>query len=388
MGSASFERPKAFRERAYAFGKAYDDGFDTAQRKVTLAKLGQQLQAGDYAGAARTAFDAGDVGVGTNLLKLGQQQQQSKDASAAFGQLSQSYGGGSSTPAFAGGSVTMAAPSDNRETENKFVGALKDGGLTNPFGLAAAAAYARRESGYKPDNITGSWSDPSESGHPGTSGGILSWRGDRLANMQRMTAGSKDPVAAQAKFFLTEDPNTTLALQNAKSPEEAHDILAKAWKFAGYDSPGGEYAARLGLTKGYLSRIGGDQAAPAQVASVAMTMPEGASGLNPDALSVRPSPLPPQRPSDAQLAMVGRPTQVASADPSFMPTPAPVPAQAAAPAGDGGDDAADAPAPGQLPSQAKAQVSAAAPAHLEQAGLPPQAAAAVGATAPAGYRPN
>lgn len=364
-------------------GKSYNDAFDAAQRKTALAKLGTQIQGGDYAGAARTAFDAGDVGVGTNLLKLGQQQQQSKDASAAFGLLGQSYGGGSPIPSFAGGSATMTAPDDNRETENKFVGALRDGGLTNPFGLAAAAAYARRESGYSPNNITGSWSDPSKSGQPGTSGGILSWRDDRLDNMRAATAGAKDPVTAQAKFFLTEDPNTTLALQNAKSPEEAHAIMAKAWKFAGYDSPGGEYAARLGLTRGYLSRIGGAQSAPTQVASAPMTMPEGASGLNPDALSARPTPLPPRRPSDAQLALAGQPTQVASADPSFMPTAAPAPTQAVAPASDGGDDAADAPAPSQSQPQAKARVSAAAPAHLEQAGLPPQAAAAVGATAPA-----
>ncbi len=48
----------------------------------------------------------------------------------------------------------------------------------------------------------------------------------------------------------------TLALQNAQSPEEANDILAQAWKFAGYNRPGGgEYAARLGTTRAYLNGL-------------------------------------------------------------------------------------------------------------------------------------
>ncbi|MCJ2068484.1 hypothetical protein MKK75_06630 [Methylobacterium sp. J-030] len=210
----------------------------------------------------------------TGLLKAQNGGGAPRGGLAALGQSVQPMN--AKLPSFAGGSAPMTLPSGgNKEIENQFVGALKDGGLTNPFGLAAAAAYANRESRYSPSNITGSWSDPSQSGQPGTSGGILSWRGDRLDNMRAFTAGAPDPVTAQAKFFLTEDPNTTLALQNAKSPEEANDILAKAWKFAGYDDPRGkEYTARRNMTRGYLSRVAGvdpgpvagPQAAPAAVA--------------------------------------------------------------------------------------------------------------------------
>jgi hypothetical protein len=365
-------------------GDAYSKGLSEYDQKLALSKLGTQLQGGDYSGAAGTAFNTGDLNTGLSLMKLGQAQAQQKANAPLLDALTRSYSGApvDATPAFAGGSAKMSIPSSNNEIENKFIGALKEGGLTNPVGLAAAAAYGRRESGYSPDKIGGSWSDPSQSGQAGTSGGILSWRNERLGSMRAATAGSSDPVTAQAKFFLTEDPNVTMALQNAKSPEEANDILAKAWKFAGYNSPGtGEHAARLNTTRAYLARLGGQQD-PTQIASAPAAMPPGASGLNPDALSARPTPLPPARPSDAQLAMVGQPTQVASADPNFVPgAPSAQVAPAAAPTAstDGEGDAPDAP----VPPQARAQVSAAAPANLEQAGLPRQAAAAVGATAPA-----
>ena len=160
----------------------------------------------------------------------------------------------------------LAPPSGNSaEVQSRFVDALKQGGLTNPVGLGAVAAYGQHESGYSPDKIAGSWSDPSESGQAGTSGGLLSWREGRLRNMQAATAGAKDPVAAQAGFFLNESPELTAALQNAKTPEEANRLMAEAWKFAGYNRPGGENAARLATTRSFVSRLGAD-GAPQQVA--------------------------------------------------------------------------------------------------------------------------
>lgn len=152
------------------------------------------------------------------------------------------------SPQAAGGSI-----------QDRFVGALRDGGLTNPNGLGAVAAYAQHESRYSPSNINGSWSDPSESGQAGTSGGILSWRADRLANMRAFTQGAADPVVAQAKFLLQENPQLTRSLQNASSPQEANDLMARAWKFAGYNRPGGEYASRLATTQDFVKRLGNGQ---------------------------------------------------------------------------------------------------------------------------------
>lgn len=250
---------------------------------------------GMIAGLGKTFGDAYDAGVKERqereapdiIAKLVGLQSAGADpmTGGTLGSLAQSYQNGSGTgtgapqaaqlPSFAGGGAApMRMPGSGGENETKFVDALKAGGLTNPYGLAAMAAYAGRESGYKGSNITGSWSDPSQSGQPGTSGGILSWRGDRFTNMQRMTAGASDPVAAQAKYALVENPDLTLALQQAKSPEEANALMARAWKFAGWDQAGGENAARLASTRAYVASLGGG---PPQQASAPAPNPQAAA---------------------------------------------------------------------------------------------------------------
>ncbi|MCJ2089586.1 hypothetical protein MKK88_26880 [Methylobacterium sp. E-005] len=180
-----------------------------------------------------------------------------------------------------GPSSAQAATNDPSDIRGRFISTLQQGGLTNPNGLGAVAAYAQHESRYSPSNITGSWSDPSESGQAGTSGGILSWRDDRLANMKAFTQGAADPVAAQANFLLQENPQLTRALQNAQSPQEANALMADAWKFAGYNRPGGENAARLATTQAYANSLGGGQALPgvgaASQMSPGIARPAGAS---------------------------------------------------------------------------------------------------------------
>jgi hypothetical protein len=172
---------------------------------------------------------------------------------------------GATTASVQGGPAPLslaAAPAQQPSggsIQDRFVGTLRDGGLTNPNGLGAVAAYAQHESRYSPSNITGSWSDPSESGQAGTSGGILSWRGPRLDAMRAYTQGAPDPVVAQAKFLLQENPKLTQSLQNAKSPQEANDLMAQAWKFAGYNRPGGEYASRLSTTQNFATRFANGQ---------------------------------------------------------------------------------------------------------------------------------
>ncbi|MCJ2101178.1 hypothetical protein [Methylobacterium sp. E-046] len=177
-----------------------------------------------------------------------------------------------------------AATPDPNDIRGRFISTLQQGGLTNPNGLGAVAAYAQHESRYSPSNITGSWSDPSESGQAGQSGGILSWRADRLANMRAFTQGAADPVVAQAQFLLKENPQLTQALQNAGSPDEAHRLMAQAWKFAGYDRPGGENAARLATTQAYANSFGNGQALPGVSAprggSMGSTSQRGSFGLS------------------------------------------------------------------------------------------------------------
>ncbi|MDX3926738.1 MAG: hypothetical protein QHC90_13165 [Shinella sp.] len=146
--------------------------------------------------------------------------------------------------------------------------------VNNPYALSAIAATGRAESGWSGDNAGRTWSDPSQSGQAGTSGGSLSWRGPRLASLQSYAAskgeqGNGSPQT-QAEFFLQENPQLIQSLNNAKSPQEAADIMANAWRFAGYDNPGGgEAARRRALAQNYYAQeFGRGNAASSAINSV------------------------------------------------------------------------------------------------------------------------
>lgn len=134
------------------------------------------------------------------------------------------------------------------DTYRPFIDTVRAGGLANPYGLAAVASTGKAESGWSAENAMRTWSDPSESGQAGTAGGILSWRGPRY---QALAATGDLSPEGQAKFFLQENPQLIQALNNASSVEEAQQIMNNAWKFAGYDRPGGEAGRRLAMAKSY-----------------------------------------------------------------------------------------------------------------------------------------
>jgi hypothetical protein len=155
------------------------------------------------------------------------------------------------------------------QIQSDFIGTVRNGGLTNPYGLAAVAATGRAESSWDPSKVNAAWPDPSQSGQAGTAGGILSWRNERLANLRNFAqAQGEDPSnispTTQAQFFLQEDPTLITRLNQARSPQEAAGIMANAWKFAGYDQAGGEAARRAALTQNYYAQQFGKQ--PTQVA--------------------------------------------------------------------------------------------------------------------------
>lgn len=141
-----------------------------------------------------------------------------------------------------------------------FMDTVKAGGVDNPYALAAIAATGNAESRFSPGNVNRTWSDPSESGQAGRAGGIMSWRGGRYDAMA--STGDMSP-AGQAKYFLNEDPQLIAKLNSAKSVEEAQSLMNNAWKFAGYNRPGGEAARRLQMAKSYLPsfQAGGETAA-------------------------------------------------------------------------------------------------------------------------------
>ncbi|WP_245424321.1 phage tail tip lysozyme [Sinorhizobium sp. BJ1] len=173
-----------------------------------------------------------------------------------------------------------------------------DNSISNPFGLAAVAATGKAESGFSPGNANRAWSDPSQSGQAGTAGGIMSWRADRLENLYKYAATKGEKPGAispqtQAEFFLQEDPNLVTALNNAKSTEEAQQIMNNAWKFAGYNQPGGEAANRLGYANAFLPNFQG-QEQPQQVASL-----DPSIGVP----SARPQPTAPMHAAAAQPSL-------------------------------------------------------------------------------------
>lgn len=177
----------------------------------------------------------------------------------------------SSTPQTAsipssGAAAEVAATSPaTGDTFQPFMDTIKAGGIDNPYALAAIAATGRAESGWSAGNANRTWSDPSESGKPGTAGGIMSWRGPRYEALA--ATGDLSPQG-QAKFFLQEDPALIDKLKSAKSLEEAQGLMNRAWAFAGYNRPGGESSRRLGYAQGYLSSFQNGNGGGTQVASL------------------------------------------------------------------------------------------------------------------------
>lgn len=236
------------------------------QKGVDVSPVGDWTQ-----GLARVANAAAGSFRRGQLVKA-EREAKAEDESL-FGKLVGSLTGGassavtpSSTPAAtipmtsAAGEVSATFPTTG-DTYAPFMDTIKTG-VQNPYALAAIAATGRAESGWSAANANRTWSDPSESGQPGTAGGIMSWRGPRY---QALAATGDLSPQGQAKFFLNEDPALIQKLNSAKSVEEAQQLMNNAWAFAGYNRPGGESARRLGFAKGYLS---GFQGGNTEVASL------------------------------------------------------------------------------------------------------------------------
>ena len=166
-------------------------------------------------------------------------------APTAADEIMQRYG---AAPTNGRGSTNPSWATGNNPVLNGFMSTIQRGGVTNPYALAAIQATGQHESGFDPGNAGRTWNDPSETGRPGTAGGIMSWNNDRLSALQRFTGGDMSPEA-QAAYFLQEDPQLIARLNKAGSVEEAQTLMNNAWRFAGYNRPGGEAEARLNTAR-------------------------------------------------------------------------------------------------------------------------------------------
>ncbi|MBZ9926777.1 phage tail tip lysozyme [Mesorhizobium sp. BR1-1-4] len=204
-----------------------------------------------------------------------------------------------STPAL-GGSAGSAPNLSGNDIYSGFMDTVKSK-ITNPNALAAVAATGNAESQFSPGNVFRSWSDPSQSGQAGQAGGIMSWRAERLANMKKFAADNGgDPnrpsPQLQAQYFLQEDPGLIDRLNSAKTPAEAQQMMNNAWKFAGYDRPGGEAGRRIALANSFASQFGNsDQPSPAPVTVASVDPSAGVA----QALNAKPAPARPAAPGNA-----------------------------------------------------------------------------------------
>lgn len=104
----------------------------------------------------------------------------------------------------------------------------------NPNALAAIAATGQRESGFSPGNTFGTWDDV---GAP--AGGIMSWRAERLDALRSGREMAQVMPEDQGQYFISEAEKMGFAdaLENAKSPTEAMQVMNNTWRFKGYDNP-------------------------------------------------------------------------------------------------------------------------------------------------------
>ncbi|MBY3227691.1 phage tail tip lysozyme [Rhizobium laguerreae] len=161
-------------------------------------------------------------------------------------------------PAYYAPAASAAQPVDGNVYDG-FMRAVKTK-VSNPYALAAIASTGQSESSFSPKRANSSWSDPSQSGKEGTSGGIMSWRDNRLQKLYNFaTAKGEKPGAispqTQAEFFLQEDPRLIARLNSARSVEEAQRLMNNAWRFDGYDQPGGEAAKRRARAEAFLPQF-------------------------------------------------------------------------------------------------------------------------------------
>ena len=164
---------------------------------------------------------------------------------------------------------------DATEVRDAAMKTFFSGGVTNPFGLAALASTGEHESGFNPANLARTWPDPSQSGGKGVSGGMFSWRNERLTALQEFAkskgeSGNGSPQT-QAQFFMQEDPSTVKALNSAKSVDEAQSIMNKNIAFAGYNREGGEASRRLQTARTLvpqMQQLTGTPAAPVETSAI------------------------------------------------------------------------------------------------------------------------
>lgn len=130
---AAFDFSSSFAGINSALGRLGQQN-ELAHQRQMLGNLGQQIKAGDYSGAAQSAFSAGDAGTAIGIIGLGQKQQERDAERQFFNSLGM---GVSASPASTTGSgpasLINSESGGNWQAQNDAVGA---GGQVGHFGRA------------------------------------------------------------------------------------------------------------------------------------------------------------------------------------------------------------------------------------------------------------
>jgi len=330
-------------------GTSLAAGLEEGRKQTLLQALGGQVQAGDYAGAAKTAFDAGDLQTGLSLVKLG-------DAKAQTADFQRQFGGGLAAVMGGGGTGTPDAVAPVQP-------AARVPSFTDASG--AAGGYLATLRGKE-------------------SGGNANARNPNstATGIDQFTAGTWAGLAKKyPELGLTPDGRTDPA-QSTRAMERFTADNARALTAAGVPiTPGNLYVSHFLGEAGGPRFVRGAMANPDAPATQFVT-PEAAAAnrtifYNRDGSPKTAGAVYAERTSRFGGGG-GAParTQVASADPSFMPQSA-VPASTA-PRQTPAQEAASLTLPAAedpVPAEQRAQVAQAAPQVLVQAGMKPAAAA-------------
>jgi len=345
-------------------GTSLAAGLEESRKQTLLQALGGQVQAGDYAGAAKTAFDAGDLQTGLSLVKLGDAKAQTADFQKQFGGGLAGVLGGTVDPS----TGTPAAPSPAAPV-------ARGPAFTDAGGVAGSylATLRGKESG-----------GSATAKNPNSS----------ATGIDQFTAGTWEGLRKKyPELGLTPDGRTDVT-QSTRAMERFTRDNASVLTNAGVPiTPGNLYVAHFlgagGATRFIKGAINNPEAPAAAFVDPSSVAANRTIFYNRDGSPKTAGQVYAERTSRFGGGAPEQPArvQVASADPGFVPQmPSAAAGVSASPAGPAMTLPGAAPGPGgptmtlpaeadPVPQEQRVQIAQAAPQVLVQAGMKPAAAA-------------
>lgn len=275
-------------------GNTFIDSYDKAQKQGALAKLGEQIKAGDYSGASASAFAAGDASTGVGLLGLQQKAAERQKEDEWF--KGQSLGGiasplpsspsGQSLSNLGQGAAPRVAVAESEDDVQRLEGSVGSPGqriasrlVQNGLSPNAAAGIVSNLGAESSFNTRAR--NPGDGRDGSDSIGLAQWNGPRAQALMSFAQESgkdwRDPDV-QADFIARELRTTEAgagkAIASASTPQDAARAAIGYFRPAGY-TPGNP----MGAHNAQVRVAGADRyAAPVQMAEAAPAADSPAPG--------------------------------------------------------------------------------------------------------------